>query len=467
MMDRKELEERWAVDEPTPGFAERTVALLAPRPAERVLRRRGYSTAPRHRVVVGLALAASVVAVLAWWKVPREPRSGGLLSEARTTVAIGDHALAVLEPATRLDWEGERVTQQSGDVFYRVEKGRGTFRVLTPAGDVEVLGTCFRVNVGSERGVEDRMNTRDLAAAGGGAALAAVVVVTVYEGKVRLIRENQSVVLEAGQSGTLDAHGAQPVEAGAAGVAGRAWGAQRRSTAAAGTRTLATRLDGPGGAIRRLEDLEREKQDLQAQLAALETELAKQAPPRARSEWDLDQNDWKELAAEGRVKFRIPCLMPGADSWKGPPPPQLDKLGLSAEDGQTIADAHRRSNERIWAVVRPLCLEAVGSEEVVNLLGGPGCVQAINKKAKSTDPEAARDAFQLVADVRAGLRPEPKEKPLHPVFESLMAVTGEMARFEADLAESFGPEEAKRLAWGPGCMNVLNLMQGPRPAPAP
>jgi hypothetical protein len=69
--------------------------------------------------------------------------------------------------------------------------------------------------------------------------------------------------------------------------------------------------------------------------------------------------------------------------------------------------------------------------------------------------------------VRAGLRPEPREKPQHPIFENLMAVTGEMKRFEADLAESFGPEEAKRIAWGPGCMNILNLGQGPRSAQAP
>ena len=41
MMNRKELAEHWAVDEPTPGFADRTVALLeAPRRAESVQRRR-------------------------------------------------------------------------------------------------------------------------------------------------------------------------------------------------------------------------------------------------------------------------------------------------------------------------------------------------------------------------------------------------------------------------------------------
>ncbi|MEO8182589.1 MAG: hypothetical protein ABI895_27470 [Deltaproteobacteria bacterium] len=458
MMDRKELE-RWTVDEPTPGFADRTVALLAaPRTAESAQRRRVYQRAPWRRVLVGLALAAGTTAgALAWWGLPREPLSGGLLSEDRTTVAIGGRALAVLEPATRLDWVGEQVMQQSGAVFYRVEPGRSTFRVTTPAGDVEVLGTCFRVSVGSEQGSEDRMKSRDLAAAGGGAALAAVVVVTVYEGKVHLVRENQSVVLEAGQSGKLDVHGAQPIEHGALGAAERALQAHRGGTAAAGTRTLATGNDAPGGSLRKLEDLEREKQDLQAQLRVLEEELNRQAPARTRSEWDLDQNDWKELAAKGHVKFRVPCLMPGGGYWKGPPAPQLDELGLSAEDGQAIGDAYRRSNERIWAVVRPLCLEAVGSEEVLNALGGAGCVQAINKKARSIDAEAARAASQLVADVRAGLRPEPKEKPQHPVFESLMAVTGEMKRFEADLAESFGPEEAKRLAWGPGCMNNMAL----------
>jgi len=461
-MDRKELEERWAVDEPTPGFADRTVALLeAPRPGESVQRRRAHRRVPSRRVLSGLALVAGVAAgALAWWGSPREPLSGGLLAEARTTVAIGDHALAVLEPATRLDWVGQRVTQPTGDVFYRVETGRGVFRVVTPAGDVEVLGTCFRVSVGSERREADGMRSRDLAAAGGGAALAAAVVVTVYEGKVRLVRENQSIVLEAGQSGKLDANGAQPVEEGALGATERAL-----VRPAAGTRALATQRDVPGGGMRKLEDLEREKRDLQAQLGVLEAELARQVPARARSEWDLDQNDWKELAAEGRVKFRIPCLR-GGEAWKGPPAEQLDKLGLSAEDGQILAEAYRRSNERIWAVVRPLCLDAVGSEETVNALG-LGCVQVINKKARSTDAEAAREAFQLVADVRAGLRPEPKEKPQHPVFENLMAVTGEMKKFEADLAESFGPEEAKRLAWGPGCMNVLNLAQGPRSAQQP
>src|SRR5690606_20145328 len=134
-----------------------------------------------------------------------------------------------------------------------------------------------------------------------------------------------------------------------------------------------------------------------------------------------------------------------------------NELGLSPEDGQIIADAHRRSNERLWAVVRPLGLEAVGSEEVLNALGGPGCVQAINRKARSDDAEAARAARQLVADVRAGLRPEPRDTPQHPVYETLMAVTAEMQRFEADLAESFGPEEANRLAWGPGCKNVMAL----------
>jgi hypothetical protein len=301
------------------------------------------------------------------------------------------------------------------------------------------------------------MKSRDLAAAGAGAALAAVVVVTIYEGNERLVvREHQGLVLEEGQSSKLDADGAQPIEVRALGAEEQALLAHRE-TAATGARTLTRRIDAPGGSLRKLEDLEREKQDLRAQLRILEEELSRQAPARTRSEWDLDQNDWKELAAEGHVKFRLPCLMPSGESWRGWPPSELDKLGLSPEDGQTMVDAHRRSNERIWAVVRPLCLQAVDSEEVVNALGGPGCVQAIIKKARSVDAEAARAARQLVADVRAGLRPEPQAKPQHPVFESLMAVTGEMQRFEADLAEDFGPEEAKRLAWGPGCMNVMAL----------
>jgi hypothetical protein len=98
------------------------------------------------------------------------------------------------------------------------------------------------------------MTSRDLAAAAGGAALAAVVAVTVYEGKVGLVRDNQSRVLDVPHAGELDADGAQPNDERALGAAAeQALLAHREGSAAAGIRTLVPRIDAPGGSVRRLE----------------------------------------------------------------------------------------------------------------------------------------------------------------------------------------------------------------------
>jgi hypothetical protein len=51
-----------------------------------------------------------------------------------------------------------------------------------------------------------------------------------------------------------------------------------------------------------------------------------------------------------------------------------------------------------------------------------------------------------VAEVNAGLRPPPEaSQPQHPVFEALPGMSTEAQRFEAELADSFGPDEAKRV----------------------
>jgi hypothetical protein len=94
-----------------------------------------------------------------------------------------------------VSWDGDRVEQASGDVFWRVEPGE-RFVVRTPAGEVTVKGTCFRVRVLSV-----------------GAAAAAALAVAVYEGKVGVSRAGVQVDLVAGESATLDDHGAHRASA--------------------------------------------------------------------------------------------------------------------------------------------------------------------------------------------------------------------------------------------------------------
>jgi hypothetical protein len=220
-----------------------------------------------------------------------------------------------------------------------------------------------------------------------------------------------------------------------------------------------------------LDSLVREKRQLETRLHALESSVdphdvvqrspsssgaeATAQPLAARDEFELDQEDWKKLAAEGRVKYKIPCLLPAGSPWT-PQPATLDSLGLSPEDGQVIAEAHRRSNARVWDVIRPLCEEAIGDPATVDLLGGQGCMRVVQELAVAKDPMKALEAQRKVGEVHAGLQPRPApDQPQHPVFQMLLALTSEAKLFEADLAETFGPEDAKRIAQADGCSSTM------------
>jgi hypothetical protein len=102
-----------------------------------------------------------------------------------------------------------------------------------------------------------------------------------------------------------------------------------------------------------------------------------------------------------------------------------------------IRAAFERSNDRVWSAVRPLCIEALGSEVVVDTLGTDTCIHGVMNVAKAADLESTRDAMREVAETRAGERPAPTPGPTrHPVFELFWTLTGEMAALEADLTRA-------------------------------
>jgi len=204
----------------------------------------------------------------------------------------------------------------------------------------------------------------------------------------------------------------------------------------------------------KLEAVQREKRELEEQLRGMKEEIAQGADSEAatrRDEFDLDREDWKKLAAEGRIKYRIPCIVPTELGYTTSQA-QLDHLGLSPDDGKTLDEAHRRSNARIWATVRPWCLKSVKDASVVDRLGAMACIRVIEQDAVANDRMAVWDAHHQVAEVHAGLRPSPApgQSP-SPLFEVYLALTSEGQLFEADLAESVGPEDAKRLARSLSC----------------
>jgi len=108
---------------------------------------------------------------------------------------------------------GDTLAQQErGEVFYRAPKNKA-FKVQTPLGIVESLGTSFSVEIIPakiiERGLKASgeqamlsskgLSKRDVIVGAAAAALSAVLVVTVYEGSVKVSSDANAQVVEPGQ----------------------------------------------------------------------------------------------------------------------------------------------------------------------------------------------------------------------------------------------------------------------------
>lgn len=457
--DKHDLD-AWEPQLPPSDFAERVLdriraeqAPASTAPAEPLAPAARPAKKPRRwgrdaGVVSLLALAAALA-----MRVTSAPDAHGeKTAKDRVEVSLGSRALAVLEPGAQVKWDGDDVVQSHGDVFYRVEPG-ARFRVHTPAGDVEVKGTCFAVKIrGEAPSNEDAsadMNKRDVKSGVVGAALSALAFVAVYEGKVAVSHAGERVDLGAGEAAQVGSDGVK--KSVALGEGEKAFDAKVAANAAnPGETPLAQANENLVAQVSeyrsRLEAIAAQKIELEQKLKKSEEKLAADgSAPRTRAEYDLNQEDWAELAKKGQVKFRFPCFK--ESGWEVAPS-KLNELGLAPQDGATIKDAYQRSYERIWKELRPMCAAAIGtSAEVVDKIGADACPHLIYDAAAKADKEAAAEAHTQVAEIRAGLRAEPgPNEKVHPVMKLFLLLTGANKVFEGDLAKSFGPEEAHRLA---------------------
>src|SRR5262249_48624917 len=105
------------------------------------------------------------------------------------------------------------------------------------------------------------------------------------------------------------------------------------------------------GAYRsRLEAIIAQKSELEAKLKKSEESLAASQDGAAvivKHELDLSQDDWKELAKSGTVKFQMPCLNV-KEPWS-PSPEKLNSLGLTPDDAVTLKNAYAHSSQRVWS----------------------------------------------------------------------------------------------------------------------
>lgn len=377
---------------------------------------------------------------------------GAAIAKDRVEVSLGSRARAVLEPGAQVKWDGDEVVQAHGDVFYRVEPG-ARFRVHTPAGDVEVKGTCFAVKIRGEAPGDIEvgdMNKRDVKSGVVGAAITALAFVAVYEGKVAVSHAGERVDLGAGEAAQAGANGVS--KSGSLGEGEKQFDAKVAAAQAEGDAPLAEANQSLVAQVSeyrsRLESIAAQKIELEQKLKKSEEKLASTgdgAAPRTRAEYDLNQEDWTELAKKGQVKYRVPCMRP--DGWDFDSR-KLNELGLAPQDGAVLKDAYKGSYDRVWKEIRPMCAAALGTTgEVVDKVGPDSCMHLIYDAASKADKEATAEAHTQVAEIRAGLRPEPAaNEKMNPVMKMFLLLTSANKAFEGDLAKSFGPEEAHRLA---------------------
>jgi hypothetical protein len=448
-MDQRDWE-AWDVEEPPRGFAERVVS-EARRPEAAPARPRA------RRVFAGLLLAASMAAVVGFGLHRQHVDGhGAVTADRRQEVHVGTRALAVLEKGAHVSWDGDAVEQSGGDVFWRVEPG-ARFVVHTPAADVAVKGTCFRVNV---TGGEDAMDRKSAVSGAVGAVIAATALVGVYEGKVAVSHAGQSVDLVAGQSAQAGPGGLRRVGGGGGeGEPAEVAAASPSEGEKALTEANANLADNVRSYRRKLEALEAEKKKLEKQLAETQAKLADAAPPK--SEYELSPQDWKELAKEGELRLRVPCSGPRNDFSYSPG--NLNKLGLAPQDAPIVQQAFQRSNARTWGTVQPLCSQALGGADV-SRIGLQACMSILGEMARTQNSAGYDEDVRQVTEIMAGLRPAPApDSGADPLLLAYLALARESQNIETDLSQSLGPEDARRVVFGDeGCWWNSSHGVGPR-----
>jgi hypothetical protein len=435
--------------------------------ASRALRVGGWRLGRVATAAAALAIAAA--ATLYVRERSTFAREGDVHVESRTEIAIGGRARAALEPNARVSWSSpDDVTQSSGSVFYRVEPG-ATFRVHTSAGDVAVMGTCFRIKVQAVStktarvAEEANVNRRDIKSSAVGAVTAAVAFVGVYEGKVAVTHAGQTVLLTSGEGARLRAGDAPQKETDGA-AAEHAFDVRAivagDDVAAKANRNLVHQL---GDYRWRLDALTAQKAQLEGRLK----KVGEQGDVSANDvsevleltrEYDPTRDRWKELSKTGTVRYRLPCVVTKVHPWT-PSKEELDALGLMPHDAATLASAHEHSTERVWTEIAPLCAAEVGSMQAATRVGVMRCADLIEEAEAERDRDGANEARRRIGEIRAGMQPMPgpSSNP-HPLVKLYLALTGASKAFEDELAASFGPAEARRLADSAGmCMNTFEV----------
>ena len=153
--------------------------------------------------------------------------------------------------------------------------------------------------------------------------------------------------------------------------------------------------------------------------------------------WDRSPAEWKKMADEGTFGMAYPC----GTGTQLPGPLSAEGLALSPDDARVVQAAWDRSVARVDRAVIDACATIVGAD-LASRLGIQVCDTIV---ATSGSPGADQKAVALI---RAGElpMPGPNDPGIDGYERVLLVKTGEMQAFQADVEQSLGPDDARRIA---------------------
>lgn len=418
----------YEVPAPPEGFADRVMAEAAPA--------RAPATRSRAPWLIGASVAAAAAAAIALW--PAAPVVGELSATERTEVELADRGVAVAEAGADLAWtvEGESadVEQPAGDVFYRVEPSE-RFVVHTPAGDVSVRGTCFRVEV-SDMNVSPQLYV----GAAVGALVAGSVAVTVYEGEVDVRNDHGEVSLAAGERSVLTPSEAPSAPAEATDRPELS-GEPARSEAPTAEEIDAMDTDALRARLRTLSSRDREQAHEIERLRGLIEDADLQADAGRGHFFPASREQLQQWAEACQLRLDQPPVM-------GMEPGRLgdhrETLGLSAEEAEVVQEAIEHVHASLTEDLRALYVEATGDVAGASQLSPRAMLAEIQDKASQAERD--RRIMNLIARERAGLAtPPPPDAELSPTERAVRRYARVGDDFQRRLAQSLGPQRAHEL----------------------
>lgn len=213
--------------------------------------------------------------------------------------------------------------------------------------------------------------------------------------------------------------------------------------------------------LRRARDQERQAQkqlgDARKRIDALEHELG---VVQARNNFDLSAEDWRKLGQQGVLRYRVPCNNPQTALSDA----ALDGMALAPEDRPMLERAFQNSASRLQQQLTPVCAAALGGRvDLARAIGVDGCRHIIVNTAplRGDDPLSS---MRKVAAIMAGDATVTEDLGMTDI--AFLAFVEESGRFQSDLAEAFGPDEAHRIVNSPDMCYSISTHQFEPGSPA-